>query len=242
VSLQVAPGKLKGLSPQARERFRFIEEYLQSEEPGLALKLDAEDRSARIRGRLPVDIGGGITRDFKVEFRFEGLDPFAVPEAWDLGRRFPPDSERHVEEHHAEGWKWCLWLPHSPEVNFSLATGIKEFIDHVRGFIFKQHVYEDRKRLGLSNPWPGPAWGHGTEGHIQWLAERLGSLDGASIERLKPYLSSSRLAANKQCPCGSGQKAGECHKSIVDEIRAAMDVELVEALDALIGRKRTMNE
>ena len=233
-----APGKLKGLDPQARARFELIDDYLRSEEPGLALELDTEARSARIIGKLAVDIGAGILRQYKVEFRFHDLDPFSVPDAWDAGRHFRPDGDRHVEDHRERGWRWCLWLPHSPEVDFSLPTGIKDFIDHVRGFIFKQLVYEERKRQGHPHPWPGDEWGHGNEGHVEWLEERLGDLEAESIQRLRPFLTTSRLATKKRCPCGSGRKAGGCHKPVVDEIREAMIPDLAESLGLLIARRR----
>lgn len=242
MSRLAAPGKLKGLDPRARARFQLIHDYLRSEEPGLTLELNGEARSARITGSLPVDIGAGVRRQYKVEFRFRDLDPFTVPEAWDAGRHFRPDGDRHVEDHRERGWRWCLWLPHSPEVDFSLPTAIKDFIAHVRGFIFKQLVYQDRKRQGHPHPWPGDEWGHGNEGHLEWLEERLGDLESASLERFRPFLTTSRLAAKKQCPCGSGQRAGQCHKQIADEIRTAMIPELAEALEILIRRRRNGHE
>lgn len=242
MSLQVVPGKLKGLSPESRARFELIDEYLKSEEPGLALELDGERGSARVIGTLPVDVGAGIRRDYKVEFRFAGLDPFVVPEAWDAGHHFPPDGDRHVEEHYSRGWRWCLWLPHSPEVDFSLPTGIKDFISRVRGFIFKQLTYEDRKRQGHPHPWPGPEWAHGEDGHVEWLQERLGSLNSDSLRRFRPFLTTSRLASKKQCPCGSGRKAGQCHRQVVDEIRTAMSPDLMNALDRFLEKRRNEHE
>lgn len=206
------------------------------------LEINTESRSARILGTLAVDVGAGIRQEYEVEFRFGDLDPFNVPEAWDAGRRFRPDGDRHVEDHRECGWRWCLWLPHSPEVDFSLPTGIKDFIAHVRGFIFKQLIYEDRKRQGQPYPWPGDEWAHGNEGHVEWLEHRLGDLGSRSLERLSPFLTTSRLAAKKQCPCGSGRKASECHKPIVDEVRAAMIPDLAESLGVLIQRRRNGHE
>jgi hypothetical protein len=77
---------------------------------------------------------------------------------------------------------------------------------------------------------------------VEWLEERLGDLAGGSLRRLRPFLTTARLAAKRQCPCGSGQRAGECHKLIVDEIREAMTPDLAESLGILITRRRNGHE
>ena len=166
---------------------RKFEDYLRQEEPGLGLRLDETTDSARITGSIKVDIGAGVTRSFAVEIRFEGRDPFKTPRVWDAGRRFRPDGERHVEDH-VEGWRFCLELDAAPDIDFADEQGLQSLLQNLRGFIVKQIMYEERLRRGHPHPWPGHAWDHGTAGHVEWLSDMLGDIDGPGLRRLTPFL------------------------------------------------------
>jgi hypothetical protein len=151
------------LTPAARNRFESYAAYLAEHEAALVLRLDTRAGLATITGDLTVDVGAGVRRPYTIEFRFEGLNPFRPPDVWDRGGHFPPDGERHVEDHGPRGWRWCLWLPQAPEVEFTDPEPLVPFLEKVRGFIFKQMIYRDRIRRGVS-PGSGlarPAWAHG---------------------------------------------------------------------------------
>jgi hypothetical protein len=215
------------LTPAAQARFQAYAAYLTEHEPALTQRLDKLAGVATIMGTLTVNVGAGVRRRFTVELRFENLNPFRPPEVWDGGGHFPPDGERHVEDHGPRGWRWCLWLPEAPEVDFTDPEPLGPFLEKVRGFIFKQVIYQDRVGAGVpkAQAWPGPAWAHGQQGHVQWIREQLGPLSPAGLRRLLPYLLGNRLSYNKRCPCGSGKKAGLCHRDAAERIREALHVQ-----------------
>lgn len=229
------------LTPAARARFESYAAYLAEHEPALIQRLDTRAGLATIMGDLTVNVGAGVRRPYTVELRFEGLDPFQPPKVWDRGGHFPPDGERHVEDHGVRGWRWCLWLPQAPEVDFTDPEPLGPFLEKVRGFILKQVIYQERVRQGVpkAQAWPGPAWAHGKQGHMEWIQEQLGPLHPAELHRLLPYLLGNRLSYNKRCPCGSGKKAGLCHRDAVERIREALHVQdlrkAVEDLDRAGG-------
>jgi SEC-C motif len=229
------------LAPRARVRFQSYADYLAERELGLIQRLDESVGVASITGDLSVMVGAGIRRPYTVELRFQGLDPFQPPEVWDRGGHFPPDGERHVEDHDSKGWRWCLWLPQAPEVDFAEPEPLGPFLEKVRGFIVKQLIYEDRIRRGIprSQAWPGPAWAHGHQGHVQWIHEQLGLLDHAGLRGLLPYLLGNRLSYNKRCPCGSGKKAGLCHRAAAERIREALRVQDLRRAVQELGRGAT---
>lgn len=227
------------LTPAARTRFESYAAYLAEHEPGLTLRLDKLAGLATITGDLTVNVGAGVRRPYTIELRFEGLDPFQPPQVWDRRGHFPPDGERHVEDHGVWGWRWCLWLPQAPEVEFTDPEPLGPFLEKVRGFIFKQLIYQDRVRRGVpkAQAWPGPAWTHGKQGHTEWIQEQLGALDSARLRRLLPYLLSNRLSYNKRCPCGSGKKAGRCHRDAAERIREGLHVQDLRQAVEELGRR-----
>jgi hypothetical protein len=91
----------------------------------------------------------------------------------------------------------------------------------VRGFVLKQHIYDDRRRAGDPHPWPGPAWGHGLDGYVEWIAEQVGPTNPQTKRALAPFLLGAPLAMKRTCPCGSGRKAGICHRAGVRRVADA---------------------
>jgi SEC-C motif len=227
------------LAPAARIRFESYAAYLAEHEPALIQRLDKSAGLATITGKLTVNVGAGVRQEFTVELRFDSLNPFRPPEVWDRGGHFPPDGERHVEDHGPRGWRWCLWLPEAPEVDFTEPEPLTPFLSKVRGFILKQVIYQDRVSRGIpkAQAWPGPAWAHGQEGHDQWIQEQLGPLNPAGLRRLLPYLLGNRLSYNKRCPCGSGKKAGLCHRDAAERIREALHVQALRKAVEELGHR-----
>ena len=227
------------LTRAARTRFESYAAYLAEHEPALVLRLDTRAGLATVTGDLTVNVGAGVRQPYTIELRFKGLNPFRPPEVWDRGGHFPPDGERHVEDHGPRGWRWCLWLPQAPEVDFTDPEPLGPFLEKVRGFTFKQMIYRDRIRRGVPQvqAWPGPAWAHGQQGHMEWIQQELGPLDAAGLRRLLPYLLGNRLSYNKRCPCGSGKKAGLCHRDAAERIRKGLHVQDLRQAVGELGRR-----
>jgi len=204
------------LSAKARRRVAEHRDYLACYEPGLHLILNEHSRQARARGVITVPIGGGMTRQFEIELRYQGLNPFRTPATRDPIGRFPPSLDRHILP---GGW-FCLWLPQTAPNDFHLSDGLARHLDRVREFLVLQLIYEDRVRRGIQPAWPAPAWEHGDAGHRQWLQEEVAGLSRKQLKALLPYLrGGQRLVGGQRCPCGSGQRAARCHRPWVGRIR-----------------------
>jgi len=211
----VAPRRL---TSSARRRLAEHQEYLARHEPGLQLTVNAAGGEARVRGRIAVPVGAGITRPFEIELVYQDLDLFATPDTYDPAGRFPPSPDRHIEK----GGKFCLWLPQTAPNDFDLEDGLRRHLDRVREFLILQLMYEDRKRRGIDPAWPGPIWDHRSAGHEQWLREQLAGLDGDQLRAFSRYLQGrQRLTGKQSCPCGSGQRAGRCHWTWFHQLRKA---------------------
>jgi hypothetical protein len=209
------------LTAKARRRLAEHQKYLAHYEPGLQLTVDEVAGEARVRGRLMVSVGAGITRPFEIELVYHGVDPFATPDTYDPAGRFPPSLDRHVV---GDG-KFCLWLPQTAPNDFDLEDGLRRHLDRVREFLVLQLIYEDRKRRGIEPAWPGPIWDHGNAGHEQWLQEQLAGLNAGQLRAFSEYLQGrQRLTGKQRCPCGSGQRAGRCHWVWFNQLRKAADL------------------
>jgi hypothetical protein len=229
-----------GLNPKERARFSQYETYLDAHEPGFAVRVDSETSTATIAGRLGVNVGAGIEREFDLEFHFPQMNPFAIPDVWDRVGHFPGGLDRHIIKG-PTGWWWCLGLPQAPPVDFTADEPLAPFLGEVRGFIFKQLIYDDRCRAGHPDPWPGAAWGHGLRGHMEWIEEQLGPCDGPMSASLLPFLLDVPLAGNRTCPCGSGKKAGTCHRDAATKVReAAKDTTVRDAIRVYVLIQRVL--
>ncbi len=219
------------LSASADRRFAEHALYLAQDEPGLKLGIDVEGARASINGTFRVPVGSGRTQDFSIEIRYVGLSPFKLPSTRDPSGRFPPDVDRHVT---TDGW-FCMWLPQTAPTDFDTADGLALHLDRVREFILLQLMYEDRLRRGRAPAWPGPAWGHGDEGHREWVraqttglaAQAVAGLANAAVNRRHP---------GSRCPCGSGRSFGRCHAGWVAVMRRALRISeaVYEELKAIV--------
>jgi len=172
----------------------------------MELRVDTEACKAVIEGQLPVHVGGGKVQTFAVRIVYKTLNPFVIPETYTSDDRFPPKSERHIED---DG-QWCMWLPQDAPRDFDSPAGLERYLARVRSFIVLQLAYEDRVRLGITPAWPGSEWGHGFQGHEQWVREQIGDLS-PQVVRLLIGQAASR-AHGMPCPCGSHRLFAACHQ------------------------------
>ena len=156
-------------------------------------------------------------QEFSIEIRYVGLSPFKLPSTRDPAARFPPDVDRHVMP---DGW-FCMWIPQTAPTDFGTADGLALHLDRVREFILLQLMYEDRLRRGRTPAWPGPAWGHGDEGHREWVRVQTAGLTAQAVAGLVNAALSHRHSGSL-CPCGSGRSFGRCHVTWVAVMRRAL--------------------
>jgi hypothetical protein len=115
---------------------------------------------------------------------------------------------------HASNGKLCLWLPPksrwTPNDSDALDKYLDEVEQHCRRMLIREADPEKR--------WPGPSYGHGVLGWIEFLEENGASRPLALFAfrlALDPRVA-GRQRRRRSCPCGSGHRLGHCH---IDEAR-----------------------
>ena len=219
------------LSASAKRRFAEHALYLEQNELRLKLEVDVENAHASIRGAIRVPVGGGRGQDFSLEIHYVGLSPFKRPRTRDPAGRFPPDVDRHIM---TDGW-FCMWIPQAAPNDFDTADGLELHLDRAREFILLQLMYEDRLRRGRTPAWPGSAWGHGEEGHREWVRAQALGLATQAVAALASAAITHRHPGSR-CPCGSGRSFGQCHAQWVAVMRRALRMSgaVYEELKAIV--------
>lgn len=204
------------LTPAARRRFAEHAAFLTEHEPELTLDVDERSGSARITGLVAVAAGGSISRSFDIEIRYAGLNPFTNPDTYDPVRRFPPDPERHIEP---DG-KFCLWLPQVAP-HFDSPDGLAQHLHRVREFLVLQLMYELRRKRNITPRWPGDAWGHGIDGHEEWVREQIAKYPSCDMSIFLRDLAGGRRATSpdQRCPCRSGKTFRSCHRPLTELLK-----------------------
>ena len=205
------------LSSGARRRFGQHRDHLAAFESGLVLETDEGRAHARVVGGLRVPAGGSIVRDVDIEIRYHRLDPFALPDTFDPVRRFPPSPDRHIE---SDG-RFCMWLPQTEPSDFGTEGGLALYLARVREFIVLQFMFEFRRARNIAPAWPGEAWGHGVEGHEEWIREQLNRLPTCDLNIFRRDLVRGRGAPSPDspCPCRSGRSFRRCHRPFTERAK-----------------------
>ena len=171
----------------------------------MRLVVDQQAEQTKIVGRIQLRVGGGRTRAFAVEVRYQQkngrLNPFLPPATYDPDGQFEPHEDRHIGQ---DGW-FCMWLPQRAPDDFDKSDGLARHFDRVREFLLLQLMFDSRSRRNLLPFWPGEQWGHGPDGHRQWLREQVGGLNADQLRRLlREAGAERRRPPASPCPCGSG--------------------------------------
>lgn len=219
-----------------RARIAGYESWLAEHEEGLILV--AQDGELRIEGPVSVDIGAGVRKPYTVSINFPAGDPFALPTVFDIGNHFPPGLDRHVVPSDTGPAWWCMWFSEDPEYDPGSEDALPRLVGLIRGFVYRQLIFDDRLRQGHPHPWPGREWAHGEDAYDEWVGENVGDIARTALPDLLPYVRGAALSWNKRCPCASGQKAGLCHFDQLQRLRSASQPHRVErALLRLMNRE-----
>jgi hypothetical protein len=205
------------LSSAARRRFESHREHLERSEPTLDLNVDERLGRASITGELRVPVGGTVVRSVRIEIRYHGLDPFRLPATYDPAHQFPASPDRHIE---SDG-QFCMWLPQTEPNDFGATDGLALHLERVREFIVLQFMFDARRARNISPAWPGDAWGHGIDGHEEWIREQLDGLPACDLNIFRRDLVRGRRATSPDspCPCHSGRSFRRCHRPVTERIK-----------------------
>jgi hypothetical protein len=206
----------------------------------MSLVVEEQAERAKIVGRVSVPVGGGRTRSFEIEIRYQRrngrLNPFLPPATHDPSEQFEPHEDRHIGQE--DGW-FCMWLPQRAPDDFDKPDGLARHFERVREFLLLQLMFDDRRRRNRKPYWPGKQWDHYSDGHRQWVREQVDGLDADQLRRLLREAGAERRRPPfSLCPCGSGFPYRHCHRDWVLAIRGASGYDgVVEELGAVLRER-----
>src|ERR1044071_9565643 len=168
------------------------------------------DGSVAFEGDFVFKLASGSPQRIPTRIEFTLRYPDEEPRALHLGSRFAHDGNHHF---YTNG-RCCLWLdvetrwkPADPE------KSLQRFLDELKVFYLRQLMMEANPKL----TWPGRARGHGFEGHLEHLQERL----HMSLEQMTVMLRALEggVHRNAPCPCGRRVRYRKCHRTTIVRFR-----------------------
>lgn len=165
-----------------------------------------------VRGTLPILHEGEDLDRYAVKIVLPAGYPDTLPLVFEVGGRVPRDSDHHINRETGEA---CLFIPDERWRVCPPGTGFLEFLNGpVRSFFLGQSLFR------LTGEWPFGQRSHGAEGIREYYGELLGTDDMAVILAYLECLSRHTLRGHWTCPCGSGRRLRDCHRSRVEDLRA----------------------
>ena len=193
-------------------RLAHDRKILKEKYPDLKYLLNWKFRKALLSGTITlVEEKSGIPSTVKVRVIFPNNYPESEPLAVDGGNQFSYIADRHFYKTGV----CCLWLPLESQWEKNDENTLLNFVDHVAIFYERQLIYDATG----NKIWAWGERGHGVEGYIECLEEKL-ECDQATLETFLPLLTNEMNIHDKsKCLCGSRQNYGKCHKKKVEEVK-----------------------
>jgi len=161
----------------------------------------------------------GIHTEIATVARFPWDYPGSEPVPFDAAKRFQArPGQQLADRHMGPDGQCCLWLPPCSLWDSANPDGLREFLDELAIFFDRQLIYD------LTGKWPGPSYGHGTEGYLEFIREQLGN-DASLGDILIPLITmKTEVSPNDVCPCGTGKKFKKCHRHLIERIQGQIGV------------------
>jgi len=204
------------MPPSIVERYRRwgVDELL-AKYPDLRL-VPCLDADLKVGGELRFNVRGPddvvIEDSYHIELRIPPSFPATVPAVSETGGRIPKTY------HKLDDGSLCLAAPTELRLRMGTTTTVTAFIEaFVIPYLFG---YSYREKHGVS---PYGELEHGRDGLRQHFASLFGVADRAAAQGFVRLASMKKRPANKApCPCGSGRRLGQCHHTIVNELRSKL--------------------
>lgn len=178
--------------------------------PSLTFAADPVRAQLQLTGTITLLSDCGVKTPLLVRVEFPADYPLSEPDAYDEGKHFPEDVDRHI----VQGGRFCLWLPPCSPWNPEDPNRLLRFLDEVAVFLERQLVYDATGR----REWPGPQRKHGRAGYEEFMVQVLGGNE-ADLHTLFPViLGRLPVGRNDACPCLSKRKYKHCHEGVVSDI------------------------
>lgn len=195
------------------DRALIVERY-----PGLSYRIHAVSKRILLEGHLILRGDSGVPERIEIRIEFSDQYPFQEPTIIEVGKRFPHIVDRHF---HANG-ACCLWLPPKSRWKGHEPDGLLSFLDEAVLFFDRQLICD------VVGYFPGPQWGQGYEGYIEYVQEQLGN-DRVFVALVPVFTTDLNPGRNDLCPCGKSRKYKHCHLPTVESIRREVGPEMLRA-------------
>lgn len=170
-----------------------------------------------VRGTLPVIFEGETLDRYLVDIELPRDYPTGVPVVREVGERIPQDADHHMS---ADGTA-CVLLPDERWRVWPKGSTLLQFLEGpVRNFFLGQSLFE------LGDAWPFGQWGHGADGIREYYSDLLATEVARVIVRYLDLLASKKIKGHRVCPCGSGKRLRDCHRSIIDDLSPKIPPEI----------------
>lgn len=179
--------------------------------PSLELELDFAKCEAEASGVLPLSN--------EVGYQIRILIPLGYPEEVPA-LRCSPDEVPKKDYRHNSGESACLCARCDYRKHWPCGSTLSDFIDSlVVPFLTCQHYFDSHGH------WPKSGEReHGAPGIVQAYSDfcrPLGKVTGEMIGRVVRMLARSGLPkGHHPCPCGSGNRIRDCHRSEIERMRS----------------------
>ena len=183
-----------------------------------SLKLDTSTHPVTVKGVMWLDSGVGFT----VHLEVPGNYPRGTPIMKCDPKEIPWEVDRHV---YPRSGIACLCVQSECRKHWPHGSDLTDFLRVlVRPYLIGQAYYQHHGH------WPlGHERSHGYDGIIeayQELLEPLGMVSEATIRNFMELLARpSGPKGHESCPCGSGARLRNCHRSFLASLRQVVDHE-----------------
>jgi hypothetical protein len=211
-----------------RARLEHDQAVIAEDQPELSYAT-RRDGSLVLQGYVTFKLASGSPQRIGTRIEFPPDYPAHEPLAFDAAGRFKHDANHHF---YTSG-RCCLWLDAESRWRPNDPDGIRRFIEELKVFWYRQLMMEANPRL----PYPGLARGHGVEGYLEHLEERL-RIPIRDLPRMIGALSGG-VYRNAPCPCGRRVRYRHCHRDAIRRFRDRADLDQQSEVIAELTRIRT---
>ncbi len=177
-------------------------------------------------GDVVVKTVSGTPNRIPTRIDFPDDYPRNEPVAHEVGNLFPHDGDHHFSY---SSDQCCLWLDAASPWSPRDPDALRMFLEQLAIFYHRQLMMKADPTLHF----PGPWWGHGGEGYLQYLEQEWG-LARPVLRRLALGFR-GRLYGKAPCPCGSRRQYRRCHQPTIDRFRGRASKSSLEQLVVLLS-------
>jgi hypothetical protein len=198
--------------PNRLERVREVAERLQPD-----LDCMVEDDVVYLRGGFVVYYDGRRWGRFRIEIEFPTPYDRQLATVREMDGRIPWDINRHM---YSDGTA-CLFLEEEFWWRHPDGVAFETFLGDIVGSFFLAQTYFEKVE---------PRWLFGDRAHFglgvyHFYAEVFKTEDWRTLHEFLDYIRRG-AKGHWKCPCGSGRRLRDCHKSAFSKIRDSVSAEL----------------